>query len=92
MPCGYSFNNRTKRIENSYKSFPVLYIPHKNHLEHGAHKRLNEKQLGKESKREIVAHKAKPLNQCDMDLKAVIIGIIKESCDTAHSRNLGNDG
>ena len=68
-----------------YGSF--FQIPRKNHLEHGAHKGLDKKQLGKESKRKVETHKAKPLNQCDMDLKAVIIGIIKESYDKAHSRN-----
>ena len=73
-----------------YGSF--FQIPRKNHLEHGAHKGLDKKQLGKECEREIVAHKAEPLDECRMNLKAVVVGIIKESCDKAHSRNLGNDG
>ena len=72
-------------------SRPAPYLC-KNQLEDSSYKGLNKKQLGKESKRKIKAHEAQPLNKSDMNLKSIVVRIIKKSCNQAHCRNLGSDG
>ena len=69
----------------------ALYLC-KNQFEDSSYKGLNKKQLGKECKRKIKAHEAQPLNKSDMNLKTIVVRIVKESCNQAHCRNLGSDG
>ena len=64
-----------------------LNISRKNQFEDSSHKRLNKKELGKKGKRKIKAHEAQPLNKSDMNLKSIVVRIVKESCNQAHCRN-----
>ena len=59
-------------------SRPAPYLC-KNQFEDSSYKGLNKKQLGKEGKRKIKAHEAQPLNQSDMNLKSIVVRIVKES-------------
>ena len=70
----------------------VFNIFCENQFEDCSYKRLNKKQLGKEGKRKIKAHEAQPLNKSDMNLKSIVVRIVKKSCNQAHCRNLGSDG
>ena len=72
-------------------SRPAPYLC-KNQLEDSSYKGLNKKQLGKEGKRKIKAHEAQPLNQSDMNLKSIVVRIVKEGRNQAHCRYLGSDG
>ena len=72
-------------------SRPAPYLC-ENQFEHSSHKRLNKKQLGKEGERKIKAHEAQPLNKSDMNLKPIIVRIVKEGRNQAHCWNLGSDG
>lgn len=36
---------------------------------------------------ESKTHESQPLNQSDMNLKSVVVRIVKESCNQAHCRN-----
>ena len=72
-------------------SRPAPYLC-KNQFEDSSYKGLNKKQLGKEGERKIKAHEAQPLNKSDMNLKSIVVRIVKESCNQAHCWNLGSDG
>ena len=63
-----------------------------NQFEDSSYKGLNKKQLGKEGKRKIKAHEAQPLNKSDMNLKSIVVRIVKEGRNQAHCRYLGSDG
>ena len=74
------------------KILSVFNVFCKNQFEDSSYKGLNKKQLGKEGKRKIKAHEAQPLNKSDMNLKSIVVRIVKESCNQAHCWNLGSDG
>ena len=81
-----------QRSATQGEDFPLLFLNLflnifcKNQLEDSSHKGLNKKQLGKEGKRKIKAHEAQPLNKSDMNLKSIVVRIVKESCNQAHCR------
>ena len=72
--------SRNYRWSNAH----IFLFAHKNQLEHGAHEGLNEKQLRKEREGEVIAHKAEPLHERGVNLKAVVVGIVEKSRNQAH--------
>ena len=74
------------------KILSVFNVLCKNHFKASSYKRLNKKELCKEGKRKIKAHEAQPLNKSDMNLKSIVVRIVKEGRNQAHRWNLGSDG
>ena len=56
----------------------LLVFSRENQLEHGAHERLNKKQLRKIGERKIVTHQTEPLHERSMNPKTVVVGIVEE--------------
>lgn len=53
-------------------------------FKHRADERLNEKQLGEESEREIEAHQLQPICEQCYDVEPLIIGVVQKRGDEAH--------
>ena len=84
-----SINSTT--VMQTYWTAPSLSRPApylcENQFENSSHKGLNKKELCKKCERKIKAHEAQPLNKSDMNLKSIVVRIVKEGCNQAHSRN-----